>query len=132
MAEDPEDPPRPDSPPADPAATTPTAQETIADLQRQLEAATGNTQAAFDTTKAALRAANPHLPEAVFDAPDLESLTANVEAHKATAEHIRAHPATTNVNPGGGGTRTLTVPDKVRGISRIAFALSNPGPGMTE
>jgi len=135
MAEDPKPDPKPDpdpDPKAAPATNTPDPQAVIADLQRQLEEATGSVQTAFNATRDALRAANPNLPPTVFEADNLEALTANVEAHKATAAHIIANPPKTNVNPGGGDTRVVQVPDGLRGANRIQFALNNPGPGMTE
>ena len=128
----PKDPPPDNPPPKDPPPKDPPkedAQATIARLQGELAAATNDTKA-FDTTKAALRDANPHLPDAVFDAPDLDALTANVQAHRATAEHIRTHPAPTNVNPAGGGTRVPDpIPSHVRGAARIAKALARQEPG---
>jgi len=126
-ADPPQDPPQ-DPPPAGP---DPTAR--IAELETQIAAATAREAAALNTTRVALQAAHPDLPAAVFQAETLEALTANVEAHVATAAHIRAHtPAPTVVNPGGGTDRTLQIPDNLRGIRKIAFALNNPGPGMTE
>ena len=123
-----------DQPPQQPQqeTTTPTPQEVIADLERQLADATGNTQVAFDTTKAALRTANPNLPDSVFEAGDLAALTANVEAHKATAAHILANPPKADVNTGGGTNRVNTMPDGIYGIRRVQYALAHPGAGMTE
>lgn len=125
----------------DPAAQ---AQQRIADLEAQIEAAATRETAALDATRAALRAANPHLPHTVFAAEDVATLTANVEAHTATlthaAEYAKDHPPaappgappSNPTPPGAGNTRQPTVPDNVRGVSRIQFALNNPGQGMTE
>ncbi len=132
MAEDPDNPPQDDPPPPNPPANTPTPQETITDLQRRLDEATGSTAAALTTTRAALRTANPHLPDAVFEADNIDALTASVESHNATAEHLRTHPVTPSVNPAGGSTRKIEIPENLRGARRIAHALSHPGPGMTE
>ena len=109
----------------------------LARLQAQLEAATGSIAQAFATTQAALRAANPALPETVFEAPDLDTLIANVQAHQATAQHVREQIANGAANAaatpvGAGATRQVTIPENARGVTRIAFALNNPGPGMTE
>src|SRR3972149_337743 len=80
----------------------------LARLQAQVEAATGSIAKAFATTQAALRAANPTLPETVFEAPDLDALIANVQAHQATAQHAREQmangAAATVVTPAGAGT----------------------------
>ena len=135
----------PDPPVNDPPANDPTANPDangaaeLARLQGQVEAATGSVQKALDTTKGALRTANPNLPDTVFEAPDLDALIANVEAHKATAAHVQEQITSNPPNPtapvspaGGGTTRQVQVPENVHGISRISFALSNPGPGMTE
>ena len=132
----PDNPPPSNPPPSNPPPTTPDPQAQVADLQRQLAEATGGAQAteraALDTTRGALRVANPHLPDSVFEADTLAALTANVEAHNATAEHIRTHPAATPVNPAGGSQRQTTVPENLWGVTKIAFALNHPGPGMTE
>ena len=118
------------------AAADPNGAAELARLQAQVEAATGSVAKAFATTQAALRAANPTLPETVFDAADLDALIANVQAHQATAQHVREQiangaanaPALTPVN--AGVTRLLQpIPDHVRGVARIAQALERQGQG---
>lgn len=111
----------------------------LARLQAQVEAATGSVQRAFEVTQTALRAANPNLPEIVFEATGLDMLIANVEAHRATAAHIQEQitanpppPDNPSTPAGAGTTRQVTVPANTRGVARIAFALDHPGPGMTE
>jgi len=125
-----------DPPPGDPPPGTPDPQAVIADLQAQIEAATGSAQRAFQATKDALTAANPGLPPTVFEAPDLETLLASVEAHKATAAHVleaakAASPAgspPTVANPAV--TRTPSpIPDHIRGTARIALALEREQAG---
>jgi len=107
----------------------------LARLQAQVEAATGSIAKAFATTQAALRAANPTLPETVFEAPDLDALIANVQAHQATAQHVREQiangAAATVVTPAGAGTvRTPEpIPEHVRGVARIARALEREAQG---
>ena len=129
MAE--QDPPPAGDPPPDPQAV-------IADLQAKIEAATGSAQRAFQATKDALTAANPGLPATVFEAPDLETLLANVEAHKATAAHVLANAPAATPPPGSpppaGGLPSVANPAPVRqaptapagviGIDRIKFGLA--------
>src|SRR3972149_408668 len=117
------------------AAADPNGAAELARLQAQVEAATGSVARAFATTQAALRAANPTLPETVFDAADLDALIANVQAHQATAQHAREQmangAAATVVTPAGAGTvRTPEpIPEHVRGVARIARALEREAQG---
>jgi len=114
------------------ANQTPDPTARIAELEAQITAAAARETAALNTTRVALQAAHPDLPEAVFQAETLEALTANVEAHVATAAHIRAHtpPPGAVVNPGGGTDRTPpAIPDHIRGTARIARALEQQAGG---
>jgi len=61
-----------------------------------------------------------------------ERVTLARDAATAGAEAVRTNAAAQV--PAGGGTTRLPAqpPEKIRGVSRIAYALSNPGPGNTE
>lgn len=126
-------------PPPDPNANQPT----IADLQRQVEEANQRAQdaatAGVTATRDALRAANPNLPDAAFAGDTIDALNTSVTAHRQTSDQAREQAeadakatAAGHPPPGVGTIRTPQVPDGARGIGRIAFALQNPGPGMTE
>ena len=109
----------------------------LATLQAQLAQA-------LETTRGALRAANPDLPDAAFTGGDLTTLTQSIDSARAVADHVRtqietAQAAAAATNPGvrtptGGGTtrQAIQVPINLHGVSRITFALNHPGPGMTE
>jgi len=109
----------------------------LARLQAQVEAATGSVAKAFATTQAALRAANPTLPETVFEAPDLDTLIANVQAHQATAQHVTDQinaqadgaappaPALPAAPITAGIVRELSAaPAGTKGLDRIKFGLN--------
>ena len=119
------------------AAADPNGAAELARLQAQVEAATGSVAKAFATTQAALRAANPTLPETIFEAPDLDTLIANVQAHQATAQHVREQiaaasngatppPPAPPATPIAAGTiRELqAAPAGSKGIDRIKFGLA--------
>ena len=108
--------------------------ELVARLEAQL------TQA-LETTRAALQTANPDLPAATFAADNFEALNASVTNARAIADHVRTQIETANPTakpgvtpPAGAGVQraALQVPENLRGVARIAFALAHPGPGMTE
>src|SRR3990170_2994825 len=119
---------------AEQAAATQRQADTTA-LQEQLAQAQARN---MELETAAIRAANPDLPDAAFAGGDLAAIQASVTAARAVADHVRQQAeatrngtATPAPTPTGAGTeRKIEVPTGVRGIGRIAFALNNPGPGM--
>lgn len=129
---------------ADEEAAAAAAQPTVADLQAQLADAQGATAAAAEAgvtaTREALRTANPDLPEAAFTGDTIEAINGTLKAHQETADGARTKEqadakarAAGAVHAGPGSHREApAVPANARGISKIAHALKNPGPGMTE
>jgi hypothetical protein len=125
------------------AATIAAARQQQADtaaLQEQLTQAQARN---LELEVAAIRAANPDLPDAAFAGSDLATIQAGVTTARAVADHVRqqaeasrngvANPGAPPITPPAAGTqRKAEIPANIHGIGRIAFALSNPGPGMTE
>ena len=134
--------------PEEAAPTIAAARQQQADataLQEQLTQAQARN---LELEVAALHAANPDLPDAAFAGGDLAAIQAGVTTARAVADHVRqqAEAARNGVaNPvaaaavvaaaagaAAGTQRKAEVPANLRGIGRIAYALNNPGPGMTE
>jgi len=123
---------------ADAIATARQQQADATALQEQLTQAQARN---LELEVAALHAANPDLPDAAFTGGDLAAIQAGVTTARAVADHIRTQaeaakngkaPAPAPTPTGAGSERKIEMPATVRGIGRIAFALNNPGPGMTE
>jgi len=74
---------------------------------------------ALETTRTALRAANPDLPDAAFTGADLTTLAQSIDSARAVADHVRqqietaqAAAAATNTGvrlPTGGGIQRATI-----------------------
>lgn len=120
------------------AATARDQTAATAALQAQLDQAQARN---MELELAALRAANPDLPDAAFTGADLAAVQTTVTIARAAADHVRQQleaarngklPNPLPTPTGAGTERKLEIPANVRGIGRIAFALSHPGPGMTE
>lgn len=99
---------------------------------------------AENTSNAALlhvtRAAHPDIPADLITGGNAADIAASVDRGQVIADQARAsaadndgQPPKTTV-PAGSPPRTKTTdaPDRVRGTSRIAYALTHPGPGSTE
>ena len=114
---------------ADTATRIAAAEEHAARAETQLAAA-------LESTREALRAANPDLPPSAFEGADFTTLDAAVTFARTIRDHViqqrTDNPATRTPAGAGVQRQTLQIPDNARGITRIAFALNNPGPGMTE
>jgi hypothetical protein len=111
------------APPAGAAAPDQTAE--LAALQAQLDQA-------IETTRGALRAANPVLPAEAFTATTLEGLTRDVQLANAAAEAAltaaaQAEPPKRPIGftPGPAARQPATAPEGVTGIDRIRFGLAN-------
>jgi len=107
-----------------------------ATLQQQLD----QTQARnLELEVAALRAANPDLPEASFAGEDLAAVQTAVASARSVADHIRQQvEATRNgrvenpaATPAAAGTQRAPepIPDNITGIARIARALEREQAG---
>jgi hypothetical protein len=102
-----------------------------------LDAATQATAAATTALLDTTRAANPAIPADLIAGDNPADIAASVERGRALVEQVRAaNPVTgtpTNI-PTGSPPRTPTndPPPGVKGIARIAHALTHPGPGSTE
>jgi hypothetical protein len=101
----------------------------------------GAGQRAQDATAALLqttREANPNIPGDLINGEDPATIAASVEGARAIVARVSelnpTAPAGGERPPGGAGSppRTAEVPAGLRGLNRIAYALSNPGPGNTE
>ncbi len=102
--------------------------------------AEANTRA--DAANAALleqtRTANPAIPPDLITGATAEEIAASVTAGQATVDQvIAANTPDAKTRPPGDGAGApprgdRVPPSNLRGISRIADALSHPGPGMTE
>jgi len=110
------------APPAGAAAPDQTAE--LAALQAQLDQA-------INTTRDALRAANPVLPAEAFTATTLEGLTRDVQLANAAAEAAlaaaKAEPTKRPIGftPGPAARQPATAPEGTRGIDRIRYGLAN-------
>ena len=100
-------------------------------------------QAAADL-RAALLEANPDLPGELVGGATAAELRASVENARGIVEAVReralddvrqlaaARSMGFRPPPPAGDRTPAGPPEGTRGIARIAFALSNPGPGATE
>lgn len=119
-----------------PAENTPDAGA----LAAELKATRDQLQAATQDVAAAMRTANPDLPENVFAGDTIAAVKASVSAARAVADHIAASqpapvvadPAPTPVivapiavPPTPPTTRTPETPSGLTGIERIKAGLTN-------
>jgi len=128
--------PTPEETAAAAAAAATAQQPDAAALQEQLSQAQARN---MELETAALRTANPDLPDAVFAGPDLAAIQAGVTTARAVADHVRtqaeavrngAAPPPPPTPTGAGATRTPEpIPDTVRGTARIARALEREQAG---
>ena len=122
---------------AEQAAATQRQADTTA-LQEQLAQAQARN---MELETAAIRAANPDLPDAAFAGGDLAAIQASVATARAVADHVReqtvangaatpaaaaaAVAAAAAATPtGAGAQRTPPAPEGLKGIDRIKFGLA--------
>jgi len=102
------------------------------------EAARGATGALLDAS----RAANPTIPAELITGETPDDIAASIERGKGIVEQVTTanagndaddeKPKTPGSQAGAPARGDPQPPERARGISRIAFALRHPGPGMTE
>lgn len=129
MADDGEETPQDDG--GDPPAPDAQADE-IARLTEERDAAQSGLTAATDIVRAALRTANPDLPESVFAATDINTLQSSVDNAIAIRDSVRASmnqdgeappPPTPRTPAAAGSQRDQNFPDNVTGPARIREAM---------